>query len=81
MCGSCRPSQGLTPYPLPSLPSHGLAPVALRGRFLPPPRPVSSRNLNPNACAPRKPFSTNKNSCGQKMMKWLNWLHSLSKVL
>ena len=38
MRGSCRPSQGLTPYPLPSLPSHGLAPVALRGRFLPPPR-------------------------------------------
>lgn len=37
MCGSCRPSQGLTPYPLPSLPSHGLAPMALRGRFLPPP--------------------------------------------
>ena len=36
MCGSCRPSQGLSPYPLPSLPSHGLAPVALRGRFLPP---------------------------------------------
>ena len=36
MCGSCRPSQGLTPYPPPSLPSHALAPVALRGRFLPP---------------------------------------------
>ena len=39
MCGSCRPSQGLTPCPLTSLPSHGLPPVALRGRFLPPPAP------------------------------------------
>ena len=29
MRGSCRPSQGLTPYPLPSLPSHGLAPVGM----------------------------------------------------
>ena len=36
MRGSCRPSQGLTLYPLLSLPRHGLAPVALRGRFLPP---------------------------------------------
>lgn len=36
MRGSCRPSQGLTPYHLLSLPSHGLAPVALRGRFCPP---------------------------------------------
>ena len=36
MRGSCRPSQGLTQYPLLSLPIHGLAPVALRGRFLPP---------------------------------------------
>ena len=36
MRGSRRPSQGLSPYPLPSLPSHALAPVALRGRFLPP---------------------------------------------
>ena len=76
MRGSCRPSLGLKLYPLLSLQGHGLAPVALRGRFLPP-HPVSSRNLNPNACASRKPFSTNKNSYGQKMMKWLNWLHSL----
>ena len=36
MRGSRRPSQGLSPYRLPSLPSHGLAPVALRGRYLPP---------------------------------------------
>ena len=35
MRASCRPSQGLSPYPLPSLPSHGLAPVALRGPFPP----------------------------------------------
>ena len=33
MRGSCRPSQGLTPYPLLSLPGHRPAPVALRGRF------------------------------------------------
>ena len=36
MRGSCRPSLELTLYPLLSLPGHGLAPVALRGRFLPP---------------------------------------------
>lgn len=36
MRGSCRPSLGLTLYPLLSLPGHGLAPVAPRGRFLPP---------------------------------------------
>lgn len=36
MRGSCRPSLGLTLYPLLSLPGHGLAPVALCGRFLPP---------------------------------------------
>ena len=35
MRGSCRPSLGLTLYPLLSLPGHGLAPVAPRGRFCP----------------------------------------------
>ena len=33
MRGSCRPSLGLTLYPFFSLPGHGPASVALRGRF------------------------------------------------
>lgn len=35
MRASCRPSLGLTLYPLLSLPGHGLAPVAPRVPFPP----------------------------------------------